>query len=57
MPRLPYPRTKIAPGAERVGFGPAPFTYLLRFAYNPRNTLPAARIKKPTNRSVNPVVM
>ena len=34
---------------------PTPFRYLLRFAYNPRSTTPAASTKKPTNRSVNPV--
>ena len=32
-----------------------PFIICSGFAYNPRSTLPAARIKKPTNRSVNPL--
>jgi hypothetical protein len=46
------------PGAfscEGVGFDRRPF--IIPFAYNPRKTLPAARTKKPSNKSENPVCM
>ena len=56
-PRLDHPdfTGRAIPSWRGRRLWPAPFRYLLGFAYNPRSTLPAASTKKPTNRSVNPV--